>query len=132
GRPVKRGRVWLNAAELPGGRGRLTDDDGIYEIVDLPAGRYTLNVSKSGFVSLSYGQRRPLQAGTPLQLLDGQQLKGVDFRLPRGGVIAGRVIDEDGEPVAGAMVLIMRYQYVQGDRRLTPAGTGQTDDRGQY
>ena len=59
GRPVKRARVLLNAAELPGGRGMLTDDSGLYEITDLPAGRYTLNVSKSGFVSLSYGQRRP-------------------------------------------------------------------------
>src|SRR6266536_8642 len=98
GRPVKRARVFLNAAELPGGgRGMLTDDSGLYEITDLPAGRYRLNVSKSGFVSLSYGQRRPLQAGTPLQLLDGQQLKGVDFQLPRGSAIAGRVLDEDGD-----------------------------------
>ena len=72
GRPIKRARVFVNAAELPGGRGMLTDDSGTYEITDLPAGRYTLNVSKSGFVSLSYGQRRPLQSGTPLQLLDGQ------------------------------------------------------------
>src|SRR5437867_7694527 len=52
GRPVKRARVFLNAAELPGGRGMLTDDSGAYEITELPAGRYTLNVSKSGFVSL--------------------------------------------------------------------------------
>ena len=42
------------------------------------------------------------------------------------------IVDEDGEPVPGATVRVMRYQYLQGDRRLTPAGTGQTDDRGQY
>ena len=132
GRPIKRARVFVNAAELPGGRGMLTDDSGTFEITDLPAGRYTLNVSKSGFVSLSYGQRRPLQAGTPLQLLDGQQLKSVDFSLPRGGVISGRILDEDGEAVPGATVRVMRYQYQQGDRRLTQAGTAQTDDRGQY
>jgi hypothetical protein len=132
GRPVKRARVFVNAAELPGGRGVLTDDSGIFDFTELPAGRYTLTVSKSGFVSLSYGQRRPLQAGTPLQLADGEQLKGIQFQLPRGGVIAGRVLDEDGEPVPGAMVRVMRYQYLQGDRRLTPAGTAQTDDRGQY
>src|SRR6266542_6546795 len=126
GRPVKRASVFVNAAELPGGRGMLTDDSGVFDLTELPAGRYTLSVSKSGFVSLSYGQRRPLQAGTPLQLNDGQQLKGVDFQLPRGGVISGRILDEEGEPVAGAMVAVMRYQYQQGERRLTQAGNGQT------
>jgi hypothetical protein len=132
GRPVKRARVFVSAAEMPGGRGMLTDDSGVFDLAELPAGRYTLTVSKSGFVSLSYGQRRPLQAGTPLQLNDGQQLKGVDFQLPRGGVISGRILDEDGEPVPGASVSVMRYQYQQGERRLSQAGNGQTDDRGQF
>jgi hypothetical protein len=132
GRPIKRARVFVTAAELPGGRGVLTGDQGVFELTELPAGRYTMTVSKSGFVSLSYGQRRPLQAGTPLQLGDGQQLKGIDFRLPRGSVIAGQILDEDGEPMPGVMVRVMRYQYLQGERRLAPAGAGQTDDKGQF
>ena len=132
GRPVKRARVFASAAELPGGRGMLTDDAGAFDLTELPAGRYTLTVSKSGFVSLSYGQRRPLQAGTPLQLADGQQLKGIQFQLPRGSVISGHVLDEDGDAMPGVIVRVMRYQYLQGERRLTPAGTGQTDDKGQY
>jgi len=132
GRPVKRARVFVSAVELPGGRGVMTDDQGVFDLAELPAGRYTLTVSKSGFVSLSYGQRRPLQAGTPLQLADGQQIKGIQFQLPRGSVIGGRVLDEDGEAMPGVMVRVMRYQYLQGERRLTPAGGGQTDDKGQY
>jgi hypothetical protein len=83
-------------------------------------------------VSLSYGQRRPLQPGTPLQLADGEQLRGVDFRLPRGSAIAGRVFDEDGEPMPAATVRLTRLQYVQGNRQLVQAGSAQTDDRGQY
>ena len=110
----------------------LTDDSGVFDLTELPAGRYTLTVSKSGFVALSYGQRRPLQAGTPLQLADGQQLKGIEFQLPRGSVISGHVLDEDGDAMPGVMVRIMRYQYLQGEKRLTPAGSGQTDDKGQY
>jgi hypothetical protein len=132
GRPVKRARVFATAVELPGGRGTLTDESGVFDLTEMPAGRYTITVSKSGFVSLSYGQRRPLQAGIPLQLADAQQLKGVDFRLPRGSAIAGRILDEDGDVMPGVMVRVMRYQYLQGQRRLMPAGGGQTDDRGQY
>ena len=132
GRPVKRARVMLNAAELPGGRGVLTDDDGLFEFAELPQGRYTLGVSKSGFVALTYGQRRPLQAGTPLQLNDGEQLKALEFRLPRGSVIAGHVVDETGDSMAGATVRVMMYQYAQGSRQLVPAGSAVSDDRGQY
>src|SRR5919197_2843347 len=132
GRPIRRARVFVSATELPGGRGAMTDDQGVYDITELPAGRYTATASKSGFVSLAYGQRRPLQSGTPLQLLENQQLKGVDFRLPRGSVIAGTIVDDVGDPMPGVMVRVMRYQYIQGDRRVTPAGGGQTDDKGQY
>jgi hypothetical protein len=132
GRPVARARVFINAAEVPGGRGTQTDADGTYEFTELPAGRYTVNVSKTGFISLSYGQRRPLQAGTPLQLADAQQLSGIDFRLPRGSVIAGHVMDETGDPMPGISVQVMRYQYAQGNRQLMPAGNAQTDDQGAF
>jgi hypothetical protein len=132
GKPVKRARVLVTAPELPGGRAAMTDETGGFAVSELPAGRYTVAVSKTGFIALTYGQRRPLQAGTPLQLMDGQQLKSVDFRLPRGGAIAGRILDEDGEPMPGATVRVMRYQYLQGDRRLVPVGTSQTDDKGSY
>jgi Carboxypeptidase regulatory-like domain len=132
GRPVARARVLINAAEVPGGRGTLTDAEGAYEFTELPAGRYTVNVSKTGFISLSYGQRRPLQAGTPLQLGDGQQLGSIDFSLPRGSVIAGHVMDESGDPMPGISVQVMRYQYAQGNRQLVPTGVAQTDDQGAF
>ena len=132
GRPVRRARIMIDAAELPGGRATLTDDQGLFEIPGLPAGRYSVNVSKSGFVTLSYGQRRPQQPGTPIQLAAGQQLASIDFKLPRGGVIAGHVVDDAGEPLAGANVAVMRYAYAQGARQLVPVGSANTDDQGAY
>ncbi|MEQ1871883.1 MAG: carboxypeptidase-like regulatory domain-containing protein, partial [Vicinamibacterales bacterium] len=132
GRPVRRARIMIDAAELPGGRATLTDDQGLFEIPGLPAGRYSVNVSKSGFVTLSYGQRRPQQPGTPIQLAAGQHLASVDFKLPRGGVIAGHVVDDAGEPLAGANVAAMRYAYAQGARQLVPAGNTSTDDQGAF
>jgi hypothetical protein len=131
-RPLKRVHVTVSGAGLSQDASALTDADGRYTIPDLPSGRYRVSVSKAGFVTVSYGERRPGRTGTPLSLGDGQQIKDVNLRLPRGSVIAGRVVDEDGEPVVGANVVAMRCQYLEGQQRLTPAGAGQTDDRGQY
>lgn len=132
GRPVRRARVFLSGPQIQGGRAALTDDEGVFELAGLPEGRYTLTAGKTGFITLAYGQRRPLQAGIPIQLADGQELTGLDFRLPRGSVIAGHVYDETGDPLPGAVVRVMRYEYAQGNRQLVPVGTGTTDDLGAY
>jgi hypothetical protein len=134
GRPVKRARVSVTAA-AGGGRGgglATSDDQGRYVVTDLAAGTYSVRASKSGFVDALFGQRRPLQPGTPVQVADGQAAANVDLRLTRGGVITGRIVDEDGEPLARALVTVQRYQYVRGERQLTAESGGATDDRGQY
>jgi hypothetical protein len=82
---------------------------------------------------MRYGQRRPFEAGRPIELADGQIVQQVNFALPRGAVIAGRVLDEFGDPVAGARVQALRYQLSQGTRRLSPTGMfAQTDDTGAF
>src|SRR4051794_7902466 len=54
GRVIRRARALVSAPELPEGRATLTDDNGVFELTDLPAGRYTLSASKTGFIGLSY------------------------------------------------------------------------------
>src|SRR3982751_2649087 len=135
GRPVKRARIAVTGNAAGGGRGgasTTTDEQGRYSLGGLAAGSYNVAASKGGFVDAIYGQRRPMQPGTPVQLGDGQAIANVDLRLTRGGVITGRVVDEDGEALARGLVTVQRYQYVRGERQLTPAGGDQTDDRGQY
>jgi hypothetical protein len=130
-RAVKRARVVISGGGR-GGRTAITDDQGRYRLAELAAGTYTVTASKTGFVDAAFGQRRPQQPGTPIELVDGQEASNVDLRLIRGGVITGRVLDEDGEALARALVTVQRYQYVRGERQLMPAGGDQTDDRGQY
>ena len=125
GAPLRRAVVRLSAAELRVNRSATTDAEGRYDFAELPAGRYNLSVSRSGYVSLSFGQQRPFEQGRPLDLGSAQEADKIDFALPRGGVIAGRVTDELGEPLAGVRVQAMRYQYLpNGRRQLTPVGMG--------
>jgi hypothetical protein len=133
GSPIKRAIVRVGGSGLRGGRMATTDDQGRYEIRELPAGRFTLSVTKAGFVTLQYGQRRAFDQGRPLDVADGQLLNGVNVSLPRGGVITGRLVDEAGEPVTEAIVSASRYQFTRGQRRLVPVGrSDQSNDLGQY
>jgi uncharacterized protein (DUF2141 family) len=132
GRPIKRVRVSLSAPELPDGRSAITDDQGRFSFQNLPAGRYSISASKAGFISTNYGARRPNRPGQPLPLANGERARGIDLMLPRGSVVTGHVFDEDGEPMVGAQVRVMRFQYVQGEKRLVPAGSGTSDDRGEF
>ncbi len=136
GRPLRRARISFQAPELNGeNRATSTNADGKFEIKELPAGRYTISVSRSGYLQLRYGQRRPFEAGTPLQLADRQAVDNVNFSLPRMGLITGRVFDETGDPISGVRVFAMRSVYFEGKRRLVPVAGGPvalTDDAGQY
>jgi protocatechuate 3,4-dioxygenase beta subunit len=136
GSPVRRAQVRATSMEGRGGGVTSTDAEGRYEIKELPAGRYTVTAMKGGFVQGQFGQRRPGEPGTPIDLSDGQTAEQVNFVLARGSVIAGRVVDDGGEPVSGTMVAAVRYQFISGSRRLVPGGgegsTDRTDDQGNY
>jgi protocatechuate 3,4-dioxygenase beta subunit len=134
--PLRRAQVTLLAGQLGVRRMTTTDGEGRYEFGEVAEGRYTISAGKGGYVTLQYGQRRAFEPGRQVAVAEGQDLTQVDIVLPRGSVIAGRITDEFGEPIAGAQIQVQRYQYTPGgQRRLVFAGgTGfvQTDDRGEF
>jgi protocatechuate 3,4-dioxygenase beta subunit len=136
GSAIRRAQVRVNSSEVRESRVATTDAQGRFEIRELPAGRYTMTASKGGFVSLQFGQRRPSESGTPIELGDGQTLDKIRIALPRGSVLGGRITDEFGEPVANASVTAFRYGYAGGARRMMPAqganARDTTDDQGQF
>ncbi len=133
GTPIRRAQININSRDAGFNRVVATDGDGRYELATLPAGRYRLSVNKAGYVALEYGQARPFEAGKPLDIIAGQVLDKIDFSLPRGSAITGRITDEFGDPITDVQVQALRYQFVNGERSLVDAGRlAQTDDLGAY
>jgi hypothetical protein len=131
GQPVRRARVSLSAADGGGGRTTMTDELGRFSFDKLVAARYTVSASKPGHVTVVYGQPRPARPGTQIQLGDGDKFE-LKLEMPRGGVITGTVLDEHGDAIPGTQVRAMRFVIQGGQRTLTGASGGSTDDRGIY
>jgi hypothetical protein len=46
--------------------------------------------------------------------------------------LAGRILDEDGAPLAGALVEALVPRFEKAQRALVPAASARTDDRGEF
>ena len=132
GRPLRKVQVRAVASELRENRLAITDNSGAYEIKSLAAARYQLSAQKGSFVTLQYGQTRPFEQGKPLEVHDAQVIDKVDFSLPHGAVVTGRVVDEAGEPLTNVQVTLQRYQYINGRRQLNGSAFASTNDIGEY
>ena len=110
----------------------LSDDEGRFQLTNLPQGEWRVTVSKGGYFTWQPGQRRPFDPPPPITLSRGQRVT-TNVPLSRGGVITGRVSDENGEPLSGLRVRVYRAKMVSGYRRLEDVGAAdQTDDTGAY
>lgn len=139
GTPLRRVQVRAMTNDGQDNRAATTDDQGRFELTELRGGRYTITANKAGYVALQYGQRRPGERGAPVELNAGQTIDKIVMALPRGGVIAGRITDDAGEPLVGVQVQAMRYMFGPGGRRLQPAMNmnmsgppNRTDDQGAF
>ena len=125
------------AAPLERPRTVRTDGSGEYTFRDLEPGQYVLRATRKGYIAQNYGQKssysfRREEVGTTLTVGHAQVLEDIDFHLVRGGVVEGRVVDQNNEPVERVTVMMKGYRSLAGEGRLLPFGRDETDDRGQF
>jgi protocatechuate 3,4-dioxygenase beta subunit len=109
-----------------------TDGTGRYQVSAVPPGSYTVLAEHPGFRMTAFGSRSAPAQGTTLVLTPGQKATGVDVKLLPYGVLAGKVVDVDGEGVPGVAVSALRMQYENGRKQLTEVSIGTTNDLGEY
>ena len=109
-----------------------TDEAGRFSFTGLDSGKYRLSADRQGFLHQNYGERKYSGGGTPVLVAEGQNVKSLLFRMNPQGVITGKVLDEDGEPLANVQVRANRYMYMGGKRQWTQAATANSSDIGEY
>ena len=138
--PVARAIVTIDSTDGRTQYQTVTDDDGRFAFERLAADRYLVSASKAGWVTSYYGSPRPgYPPGSRVALIDAGRAT-IEIPIIPGSVIAGRIVHEDGRPMARQFPWLLESRIVGSRRMLArarmPYDVGNfermTDDLGEF
>jgi protocatechuate 3,4-dioxygenase beta subunit len=108
----------------------VTSEAGHFEFSQLKAGKYSLQGAKRGFISSAYEQHEQFSTA----IVTGQEFstENLVLRLTPMALITGHLMDEFGEPVRNARVMLYLENHGGGMTRIIRYSNSQSDDRGFY
>jgi hypothetical protein len=110
-----------------------SDTSGKFRFEKVEPGDYFFTAKHAGFVDLYYkGGTGAHAVEGQVHIKAGQELSELELRMVPEGTVAGKVVDEDGDPVVGAMVTASAVTYASGHRELQLRDSGTTNNRGEY
>jgi hypothetical protein len=132
--PIARASVALiNVNGSPGDARLVTSgNEGQFNIPGLPAGRYSVVVTRAGYIRFVYGQRAPNEPAGIIEVRDGQRLEDIRVEMIPTGVISGRVFSPEGERQGDVTVRALKATYRDGQRSMSIVKEAQTNDLGEY
>lgn len=135
GAPVPKGSIRLQElregkqTQAPATHSAASGAEGNFVIEGIRPGRYRLTAERQGYASRTHRAT----GSTALVIQPGQDLKDIRIAMTPFGVIAGRVVDEENEPMTLVRVSALRAGYLNGRRRFAATTTPTTvDDRGSF
>ena len=132
GQPVKKAAVQLARGVERGPRSApasvLTNAEGVFRFEGVPPGAYRLSASRTGFVRGLY-----LNEARTYTLTVGEgAVANLRIALTPAAVVAGKVLDQDGDPIEAATVQVLRATYADGKRNWGVIQSTNTNDLGEY
>ena len=140
GGPIRRAAVSL-VIEEPDREGSsvvstTADTSGQFEFTGVPAARVQVTASRVGYFDYDNLWNGEPEEPVWQPVSAGQRIQGARIALYRGGVVAGRVIDEFGEPAVGVEIEVLRREPGDGGsgsvRTTSSPITPTTDDTGTF
>jgi protocatechuate 3,4-dioxygenase beta subunit len=131
GAPLNRGKVSLVEVKRPQEQiSVITGDDGRFEFPRVAPGKYSLRGAKHGYISAAYDEHE--QYSSAIVTGAGLDTEHLMLKLFPSAMIAGKVLDETGDPARHTGVTLYREDHQAGMTRILTRGNDTTDDRGYY
>jgi protocatechuate 3,4-dioxygenase beta subunit len=111
-----------------------TDGEGRFTLKDVVPGRYRVRVQHEGYLPRPDYEGWISAAGAleEVTVEAGRSIARVDVLLTKGAIITGRILDPNGQPLAGIAVAANRIRYHTGRPVWDSTTSQQTNDRGEY
>lgn len=109
-----------------------SDMRGHFEFHNVRTGDYELEGEKAGYIRSSFGARRAGSDGAPLHVVSGSDITHLEVNLIKCSVLSGKVVDENGQPVSGALIDAFYTAWIYGHPVNDIKGQASSNDRGEY
>ena len=131
GEPVPRATVAVLSVDNRRTIASLASDaGGRFSLEGIAAGKYSLTVSKRGYITAFYDEHEAFSSA--IVTGEGQDTEDIVFRLNPAASIDVEVTDDGGDPIEGADVLVFRRLHNFGiGERIQKSGQYKTDDTGR-
>ena len=107
--------------------GATTDETGQFTIEGVAPGTYMVELARSGFAPDQKSNR-----DRQIKVVAGQDMKELVFHMQVAGVILGKIVDLDGDPLRNVNVIAIRSSGGAARWNVGRSGAGFTNDLGEY
>jgi len=107
-----------------------TDAAGAFRIEGVPAGEYTVTVTRTGYFVASTAE-----SAMQVTVEAGLEVAGTLYKMDAAGIVTGKITEADGDPVVGVSVTVLRRgeegasEESRGEKEV---GRGATNDLGEF
>jgi hypothetical protein len=108
----------------------LTSAGGRFLFAGLPRDKYRLTAARRAYANQALHQHEGYS--TAIAVGPGLDSEHIRFPLAPSSIITGTVLDEWGDPVRDAKVLLFQQSMFEGSRTLRNVSQSMTDDQGRY